>query len=49
MLVELEPLIEFTNILYVAFTHSDPKSVKKTDGLTVFFSAFGDCAGKSCA
>ncbi len=34
---------------FAAFTHTDPKSAKKTDGLTVFFCAFGICRCKSCA
>ncbi len=28
--------VNFTNIPCVAFTHADPKSAKKTNGLTVF-------------
>ncbi len=29
--------VDFTNILHAAFTCSDPKSAKKTDGFYVFF------------
>jgi len=32
---------DFTNILREAFTQTDPKSAKKTDGLTVFFVLLG--------
>jgi len=30
--------IDFTNILLKDFTFADPKSAKKTDGLTAFFA-----------
>ncbi len=30
--------MDFTNILLEAFTRADPKSVKNTDDLTVFFA-----------
>jgi len=40
--------VDFTNILQAAFTHADPKSVKKTDKLPVFFCAFGIRTHKSC-
>jgi len=33
--------INFTNILLEAFTSTDPKRAKKTDGLTVFFALLG--------
>jgi len=33
--------VNFTNILRTAFTNADPKSRKKTDGLTVFFALLG--------
>jgi len=28
--------VDFTNILFEAFTHADPKSAKKTDSLTCY-------------
>jgi len=31
----------FTNILYAAITRTDPKRIKKTYSLTVFFALFG--------
>ena len=31
----------FTNVLYKAFRHTDPKSTKKTDSLTVFLVLLG--------
>ncbi len=40
--------VDFTNILHAAFTCADPKSIKNTDDLTVFFGAFGICPRKSC-
>jgi len=36
--MKLTPGVNFTNILCAAFTREDPKSTKKTAGLTVFFS-----------
>jgi len=39
--LQVSPGVDFTNILRAAFTLSDPKSTKKTDGLTVFFALFG--------
>jgi hypothetical protein len=32
--------VNFINIQQAAYAHTDPKSVKKTDNLTVFFCAF---------
>jgi len=33
--------VNFINVLRAAFTRTDPKSVKKTDDLTVFFALLG--------
>jgi len=33
-----QPGVNFINILRAAFVRADPKSVKKTDNLTVFFA-----------
>jgi len=33
-----QPGVDFTNILCKALTRTDPKSAKKTDGLTAFFA-----------
>jgi len=41
MIVKLTPGIDFTNILYKAFTIADPKSTKKIDGLAVFIALLG--------
>ncbi len=41
MLMKLTPGVDFTNILCAAFRHTDPKSAKKTDSLTVFFALLG--------
>jgi len=38
MLVKLTPGVNFINIQRIAFTLVDPKSVKKIDNLTVFFT-----------
>jgi len=43
------PGVNFTNILQEAFMHADPKSAKKTAGLTVFFGAFEKETYKSFA
>jgi len=47
--MKLIPGLNFINVLRTAFTRADPKSVKDTDDLTVFFCAFGICKRKSCA
>jgi len=41
------PRVNFTNILGTAFTPTDPKSAKKTDGLTVFFVLLGSVLVKA--
>ncbi len=41
--------VNFINILRAALTNTDPKSVKKTDRLTVFFSTYGIFERKSCS
>jgi len=33
--------VNFTSVLCAAFTLVDPKSIKKIDGLTVFFALLG--------
>ncbi len=35
-LMKLTPGVDFTHVLLQAFMLADPKSAKKTDGLTVF-------------
>jgi len=40
--------VNIINILGAVFTQANPKSVKDTDDLTVFFYAFGICDRKSC-
>jgi len=35
------PWIDFIKVLRAAFMHTDPKSTKKTDGLTIFFALLG--------
>ncbi len=40
--------VNFTNVLHVAFTLIDPKSVKNTVKSSVSFYAFGICKHKSC-
>jgi len=39
--------VNFINILPAAFTCADPKSVKKTDNLTVFFMLSGSALAKA--
>jgi len=46
MLVKLSTGVDFTNILCPAFTQTDLKSAKKTDGLTVFFVLLGSAQKK---
>ncbi len=43
---KMTPGVNFTNILHTAFKHVDPKSVKKIDNLTVFFSPFSNLHAK---
>jgi len=45
--VGLPPEVNFINILPAAFTSTDPKSVKKTDNLTVFFMLSGSALAKA--
>jgi hypothetical protein len=47
MLAKLPPGVDFTNILRAAFTLADPKRVKKTDVLTVFFGLLGSGSVKA--
>jgi hypothetical protein len=47
MLMKLTAGVNFTNILRAAFTCTNPKSIKKTDGLTVFFALLGSTNGKA--
>jgi len=35
------PGVNYINILHADLTRADPKSTKKTDNLTVFFTHFG--------
>jgi len=44
-LVKLTPVLNFTNILWAAYTNKDPESEKKTDSLTEFFWLFWDLCG----
>jgi len=39
--------VDFPNFLWAAFTHTDPKSVKKTDNLTVLIAALGSALIKA--
>jgi len=39
--MKLRPGVNFINVLKAAFTLADPKSTKKTDGLTVCFALLG--------
>ncbi len=39
--------VDFTNILCSAFMHADPKSAKKTNGLTEFFAFLGSARVKA--
>jgi hypothetical protein len=41
MFMKLTPGVNFVNVLCTAFMLSDPKSVKDTDDLTVFFMLLG--------
>jgi hypothetical protein len=41
------PLVDFINVLQAAFTFADPKSVKKTDFLTVFCALSGSAHVKA--
>jgi len=45
-LVGLNPGVNFINFLPPAFTLADPKSVKKIDNLTVFFTLLGSASVK---
>ncbi len=42
----MQPRVNFTNVLYAAFTCTDPKIANKTDGLTVFFVLLGSVCVK---
>jgi len=44
-----EPGVNFINILRAAFTHTDPKSAKKTVKLSVFFMLFGSVHSKAAS
>jgi len=37
----IDPGLNFINVLSTAFTCADPKSVKKTVKLSIFFTLFG--------
>ncbi len=37
----MTPGVNFINVLQEAFTHADPKSTKKIDGLAVFIALLG--------
>ncbi len=39
--------VNFINVLHTAFTLVDPKSVKKIDNLTVFFTLLGSASVKA--
>jgi len=41
------PEVYFTNILRIAFTRTEPKSVKNTVKSSIFFCTFGICTSKS--
>jgi hypothetical protein len=40
-LMKLTPWVDFTNVLQAALVQADPKRVKNTNDVTVFFCAFG--------
>jgi len=39
--------VNFINVLHTAFMLADPKSVKKIDNLTVFFTLLGSTSAKA--
>ena len=41
------PGVDYTKILCVPFICADPKSTKKTDGLTVYFALLGSALVKA--
>jgi len=43
----MPPDVNFINVLQAAFTRPDPKSAKKTDKLTVFFTLSGSARAKA--
>jgi len=43
----MSPGVNFINVLCTVFTRPDPKSAKKTDGLTVFFALLGSSYAKA--
>jgi len=43
-LVKLTPGVNFINVLRASVMLTDPKSVKKTDGMTVLFCEIGICS-----
>ncbi len=45
--INVQPGVNFTNILHTAFTCADLKSAKKTDDLTVFFALLGSVCLKA--
>jgi len=47
MLMKLTPGLNFFNVLRTAFMLVDPKSVKKIDNLTVFFTLLGSTSVKA--
>jgi len=49
MLIKSAPGHNFINILLKAFTPTDPKCVKMTVKLSIFFYAFGIYKRKSCS
>jgi len=46
-LMKLTPGLNFINLLRTAFAHADPKSVKDTYDLTVFFMLLGSMIVKA--
>ncbi len=47
MLMKFTPGVNFTNSLCSTFMGTDPKSVKKTDSLTIFFALLGSACVKA--
>jgi len=47
MLVKLSPGVNFINVLQAAFACADPKSVKKTVKLSIFFALLGSAREKA--
>ncbi len=47
MIMKSTPGVDFINVLQAAFAHANPKSTKKTDGLTAFFMLWVSAGAKA--